>query len=257
MPRFFVEDIREGMVFVGGEDGRHMVRSLRMRPGETVTLCDGAGRDYPGVISSCQEEGAWVQVEAGVPSRGEPATQVTVCQCLSKGDKLDTVTQKAVELGAAAIWPVESARCVAKWDRKAAEKKRLRLQKIAREAAMQSGRGIIPPVGESRPLEQALQAAAQEGEILFFYERGQESLQKALAAAGKRLFLFVGPEGGFAPEEAELARSLGGRVLSLGPRILRTETAPLAALAAVFFARGDMELPGSDSGEGAKGGNTL
>ena len=94
MPRFFVEDIREGMVFVGGEDGRHMVRSLRMRPGETVTLCDGAGRDYPGVISSCQEEGAWVQVEAGVPSRGEPATQVTVCQCLSKGDKLDTVTQR-------------------------------------------------------------------------------------------------------------------------------------------------------------------
>ena len=122
---------------------------------------------------------------------------------------------------------------------------------------MQSGRGIIPPVGEARPLEQALQAAAQEGEILFFYERGQESLQKALAAAGKRLFLFVGPEGGFAPEEAELARSLGGRVLSLGSRILRTETAPLAALAAVFFARGDMELPSSDSGEGAKGGNTL
>lgn len=167
-----------------------------------------------------------------------------MCQCLPKGDKLDTVTQKAVELGAAAIWPVESARCVAKWDRKAAEKKRLRLQKIAREAAMQSGRGIIPPVGEARPLKQALQAAAQEGEILFFYERGEESLKAALTNCGERLFVFVGPEGGFSPEEAELARSLGGKLLTLGPRILRTETAPLAALSCIFYQTGDMELEG-------------
>ena len=86
-----------------------------------------------------------------------------------------------------------------------------------------------------------MRAAAREGEILFFYERGESSLRQALEESGERLFVFVGPEGGFAPEEAELARSLGGRVLTLGPRILRTETAPLAALAAIFYQRGDME----------------
>ena len=212
-----------------------------MRPGEELTLCDGQGRDYPGVILSCTGEGALVQVGEAVPTSSEPAAKVTVCQCLCKGDKLETVTQKAVELGAAEIWPVESARCVVRLDGKGAEKKVSRLRKVAREAAMQSGRGKIPQVLPPVPLEKALRAAAREGEILFFYERGESSLRQALEESGERLFVFVGPEGGFAPEEAELARSLGGRVLTLGPRILRTETAPLAALAAIFYQRGDME----------------
>ena len=109
---------------------------------------------------------------------------------------------------------------------------------------MQSGRGVIPQVRQPASLKQALETAASEGEILFFYERGEESLKQALEAGGDRLFVFVGPEGGFAPEEAELARSLGGKVLTLGPRILRTETAPLAALACVFYQKGDMEWKG-------------
>lgn len=242
MARFFVEEKPQGEYFVGGEDGRHMVRSLRMRPGEALTLCDGKGTDYPCVILSCEEEGAWVRVEEGVPSRGEPNTWVTVCQCLPKGDKLETVVQKSVELGAAEIWPVESARCVVRWDGKSAGKKTQRLQKIAREAAMQSGRGKIPRVAPPRSLKETLEAAAREGDVLFFYERGEASLREAVEASGEKLFVFVGPEGGFSQEEAELAASLGGRILTLGPRILRTETAPLAALAAVFYAKGDMEL---------------
>ena len=104
-------------------------------------------------------------------------------------------------------------------------KKTARLQKIAREAARQGGRGIMPAVEEPRPLKQALEEAARQGEILFFYERGQESLKQALQTAGGRLFVFVGPEGGFAPEEAALDQSLGAKLLTLGPRILRTETA--------------------------------
>ena len=113
MPRFFVDETPAGEFFIGGEDGRHIAKSLRMRPGEELTLCDGQGRDYPGVILSCTGEGALVQVGEAVPTSSEPAAKVTVCQCLAKGDKLETVTQKAVELGAAEIWPVESARCVA------------------------------------------------------------------------------------------------------------------------------------------------
>ena len=244
MPRFFVDQPLEGQVFLGGEDGRHLAKSLRVRPGEEVTLCDGRGADARCKVLSIQGEGALLQVEKTSPSQGEPQTKVTVCQCLAKGDKLETVTQKAVELGAAEVWPVESARCVVRLDEKSAGKKTARLQKIAREAAMQSGRGIIPRVLEPASLKKALETAAREGEILFFYERGEESLKAALKTAGQRLFVFVGPEGGFSPEEAALARSLGGKVLTLGPRILRTETAPLAALACIFYEKGDMELEG-------------
>ena len=234
MPRFFVDQPLEGQVFLGGEDGRHLAKSLRVRPGEEVTLCDGRGADALCKVLSIQGEGALLQVEKTSPSQGEPQTKVTVCQCLCKGDKLETVTQKAVELGAVEIWPLESARCVVKVDGKSAPKKVARLQKIAREAAMQSGRGVIPQVLAPASLKQALEEAARQGEILFFYVR----------AAGERLFVFVGPEGGFAPEEAALAQSLGAKLLTLGPRILRTETAPLAALSAIFYEKGDMERRG-------------
>ena len=244
MPRFFVEGRPQGEVLLGGEDGRHIVRSLRMRPGEALTLCDGQGTDYACTFVSAQGESALVRVEEAFPNRTEPRAQVTVCQCLAKGDKLETVTQKAVELGAAEIRLVESARCVVRLDGKAREKKTARLQKIAREAAMQSGRGIIPQVLAPAPLEQVLKTAAAKGEILFFYEEGRASLKEALRQAGQRLFVFVGPEGGFSPEEAALAQSLGGRLLTLGPRILRTETAPLAALAAILYEKGDMERRG-------------
>ena len=244
MPRFFVEEKPQGRVFLGGEEGRHGAKALRLRPGEEVTLCDGCGQDYLCLVEEVQREGLWLDVRETRPSLGEPRTQVTVCQCWPKGDKLETVTQKAVELGAAEIRLVESARCVVRLDGKAREKKTARLQKIAREAAMQSGRGIIPQVLAPAPLEQVLKNAAAKGEILFFYEEGRDSLKEALRQAGQRLFVFVGPEGGFSPEEAALAQSLGGRLLTLGPRILRTETAPLAALAAILYEKGDMERRG-------------
>ena len=107
MPRFFVDQPLEGQVFLGGEDGRHLAKSLRVRPGEEVTLCDGRGADALCKVLSIQGEGALLQVEKTSPSQGEPQTKVTVCQCLCKGDKLETVTQKAVELGAVEIWPLE------------------------------------------------------------------------------------------------------------------------------------------------------
>lgn len=129
-----------------------------------------------------------------------------------------------------------------KLDGRTAEKKVARLQKIALEAAKQSGRGIVPQVLQPVPLRRALEHAAREGELLFFYEEGTESLRETLKNTGDRLFLFVGPEGGFSREEAELAASFGAKLLTLGPRILRTETAPVAALAAIFYEKGDMEI---------------
>ena len=172
MPRFFVDQPLEGQVFLGGEDGRHLAKSLRVRPGEEVTLCDGRGRRR--AVQGAVHPGGGGAAAGGKnqPQPGGAQTKVTVCQCLCKGDKLETVTQKAVELGAVEIWPLESARCVVKVDGKSAPKKVARLQKIAREAAMQSGRGVIPQVLAPASLKQALEEAARQGEILFFYERG-------------------------------------------------------------------------------------
>lgn len=241
MPRFFVESEPSGEYFVDGENGLHMVRSLRMRPGEAVTLCAGTGKDFACTVLECRPDGALVRVEEVLESTGEPSTHVTVCQCWPKGDKLETVVQKSVELGAKEIWPLESLRCVSRPEGKAAEKKVSRLQKIALEAAKQSGRGMIPKILPPAALKQALERAAEQGELLFFYENGTASLREALKSAGNRLFVFIGPEGGFAPEEAALAESLGAKLLTLGPRILRTETAPLAALTAVMYERGELE----------------
>lgn len=241
MPRFFIDREPSEEVFVGGEAGSHIVRSLRMRPGEELTLCAGTGKDFQCVILETGPEGALARVKEVRESRGEPPVRITVCQCWPKGDKLETVTQKSVELGASELWPLESRRCVSRPDRKAMEKKTARLQKIALEAAQQSGRGKIPAVLPAATLEEALKTAAEQGDILFFYEEGSASLKQALQTAGNRLFLFIGPEGGFAPEEAALAESLGAKLLTLGPRILRTETAPLAALSAILYERGGME----------------
>ena len=216
MARFFITDTPSSPYFLGGGEGLHGAKALRLRPGEEVTLCDGAGTDYPGVVERVEKDGLWLEVGEGAANR-------------------------AVELGACGLWQVESARCVARPDRKQAEKKTARLRRIALEAAKQSGRGIVPRVREPVPFGQALREAAEKGDVLFFYEKGKHSLKEALETAGDRLFLFIGPEGGFAPEEAALAESMGAKPLTLGRRILRTETAPLAALAAILYQRGEME----------------
>ena len=243
MPRFFIPDTPGPTYFLGGEEGLHGARSLRLRPGEEVTLCDGRGTDYPALVDRAEKDGLWLSVFAPVPNRAEPPVRVTVCQCLTKGDKLDTVTQKAVELGAHTIWPIESARCVARPDPRQHEKKTARLQRIALEAAKQSGRGMVPQVRGPQPLRAALEEAAEGGAVLFFYEKGKQSLKAALQGADGPFYVFIGPEGGFTPEEAALAEAIGGGpALTLGPRILRTETAPLAALSAIFYEKGGMEL---------------
>ncbi|NBJ89063.1 16S rRNA (uracil(1498)-N(3))-methyltransferase [Acutalibacter sp. 1XD8-36] len=242
MPRFFIQDTPSGEYLLSGEPGRHGAKVLRLRPGEEVTLCDGRGADYICTVRENTGESLLLDVGKSVTSRGEPRVKITVCQCLPKGDKLETVVQKAVELGAYELWPVESRYCVVKWDQKSQEKKLARLQKIALEAAMQSGRGIVPKVLEPAGLGPALERARTEGDVLFLYERAANSLRGCLKNTGDRLFLFVGPEGGFSEEEAALAEKLGARITSLGPRILRTETAPIAALAAIFYEKGDMEL---------------
>lgn len=240
MPRFFIDYVPEEQVLLTGENAAHISRSLRMRPGEKLTLCDSIGTDYLCEIERITAEGVSLRVLRFCISVTEPTVKVTVCQGLPKADKMDGIVQKSVEMGAVRVLPVMTARCISRPDAKTAEKKTARWQKIAQEAAKQSGRGIVPEVPAPVPFRQAVEQAAREGEIVLFYEGGGQGITELVTGETKRLAVFIGPEGGFEQAEVDFALECGGRVGTLGPRILRTETAPVAALAAIMLASGNM-----------------
>lgn len=241
MPRFFVAGQPEnGLLTLHGENAHHAGRVLRLRPGESVTLCDGKGTDFDCTIESVEKDAVVCRVQDSYPAQTEPKQRLTLFMALPKGDKMDFIVQKAVELGVREIVPYLSKNCVSRPDK--TEKKVERWQKIALEAAKQCGRGYLPAVGAVIPFEQAAAQAAQSETALFFYEHEKQTgLRDALAdGVGETVSLLIGPEGGFAPEEAALAVDAGLKSVSLGTRILRCETAPVAALAAVLYAGGNM-----------------
>lgn len=241
MPRFFISGQPEnGLLTLHGEDAHHAGRVLRLRPGEAVTLCDGAGTDYDCVIETVEKEAVACRVQCSHPAETEPRQRFTLCMALPKGDKMDFIVQKAVELGVHEIIPYVSKNCVSRPDK--TEKKVDRWRRIALEAAKQCGRGCLPQVEAVMTVEQAVERAAQCKTALFFYENERETgLHDALSGGvGETVSLMIGPEGGFAPEEVEMAAQAGLRSVSLGTRILRCETAPIAALAAVLYAGGNM-----------------
>lgn len=240
MPRFFVAGLPEnGLLTLEGENAHHAGRVLRLRPGEAVTLCDGQGTDYDCTVVSVEKEAVVCRVADCHAARTEPKQRLTLFMALPKSDKMDFIVQKAVELGAREIVPYLSKNCVSRPDK--TEKKVERWQKIAVEAAKQSGRGYLPAVGAVIPFAQAVERAAQSETGLFFYENETIGLRDALAdGVGDSVSLVIGPEGGFAPEEGALAVQMGLKSVSLGTRILRCETAPVAALAAVLYAGGNM-----------------
>lgn len=241
MPRFFTGPVTGSRHQITGPDAAHIAKSLRMRPGEPVTLCDGQGMDYRGHLTMVSPDCVEVEILEQRPSYSEPSIEVTLYQGIPKSDKMELIVQKSVELGISRVVPTMTSRCVSRPDPKTMEKKRARWQKIAEEAAKQSGRGIIPPLSPGMDFPQALAKAREEGcRILFFYEGGGIPLSQAISPEISRYALFVGPEGGFSPEESQLAQEYG-QAVTLGPRILRTETAPLAALSALMFATGNMD----------------
>lgn len=243
MPRFFIDHVPESdRITLTGDDAHHISRVLRMKSGEKLIICDGMGTDYSCVLTDIEGGNAHCQVEARAPSRGEPEAKVTLFMALPKGDKMDFIVQKAVELGVHTIVPYVASRCVSRPDGKALAKKIERWRKIAREAAQQCGRGRVPMVMECVDFSHAVERAAQTEMPLFFYEMEQEtSVRTALTAHPfASAAIVIGPEGGFAEEEAQMARQQGLTSVSLGPRILRCETAPLAALTAVLYESGNL-----------------
>lgn len=239
MPRFFKEYFKDAP-YIDGDDGRHISRSLRMRVGETLTVCDTMGTDYLCEITDFEETKVNLKILEETKNNTEPSLKVTLFQCNPKGDKLDTVVQKSVELGVAEIVPVLSEHCVSRPDKKSADKKRERMSRISDEAAKQSGRGILPKIGELISFKACCDKLKSFDQSILFYELGGKPLPEIVNKNSGSIAIVIGPEGGFSKEEVAKALESGAEIATLGPRILRTETAPLAALTAIMLLTDNM-----------------
>ena len=244
--RYFTTDISGGTAVLSGADAHHLAHVMRARPGETVTLCDGKGTDYACAVRGFGPDTVELEILSSSTSVSEPGVRVTLYVGYPKQDKLETIVQKAVELGAVRIVPFFSRYCVAA--PKKEEQKNLRYNRIAFEAAKQCGRGVLPDV--ALPLANfgaVCRTFDQYDLVLFCYECGGAPVRQLLAEAApadgkkRKIAIVTGAEGGFAAEEAEMAAKAGARTVGLGPRILRCETAPLAVLAAVMTLTGNLE----------------
>ncbi len=246
MPRFFLQasSIVDGIVTVTGDDAAHISRSLRMRVGEHITVCDMQKTEYDCELVGFEPDRVTARVIASKASDTEPPYNVRLYQALPKSDKLDTIIQKSVETGAHVIVPFESERCVARadGDAKKEAKKLERRCRIALEAAKQCGRGCVPVVKSTVKFGEMLKDAKESELVLFFYEGdGTVSLRELLAEKypeGKRpesISVIIGSEGGFSIKEVEAARAAGCEICGLGKRILRCETAPSFALACLTY----------------------
>ncbi len=239
MPRFFLENVEGDTLSIDGQDARHIACSLRMQVGDTLTVCNGKGEDLCCEITALSPDSVTLAVTAREKTVSEPTVAVTLYQGLPKGDKLEWIIQKAVELGVTRIVPVVTARSIAKASERDM-KKTARLQKIADEAAGQSGRGILPTVELPITFKQAAERMAKEQTVVF-YECGGAPLTALAPTWGQTLSVFVGPEGGIAPAEINTLVAGGARLATLGPRILRCETAPIAALSAIMVLTENMQ----------------
>ena len=238
-----MESLAGDPIVIEGGDARHIALSLRMKQGEELILCDGKGTEAVCAVASLCPESVVLDVKERRASETEPKTRVTLYQALPKADKMEYVVQKAVELGVYRIVPVLTSRCISRPDEKTAAKKRERLCKIAAEAAKQSGRGIIPEVDGVLTFKNAVKEMSTAGLPIFFFEHASLPLRKYMEKyTGGDIAVMVGAEGGFSDEEAAFAEENGLLSASLGPRILRCETAPVAALAAIMYAAGEMEI---------------
>ena len=241
MQRFFVtpDQVGEDKIRIQGSDVNHMKNVLRMRPGEEVMVSDGNNRQYRCRVEDYPEgEAVLAILEAGLVDTELPS-RIYLFQGLPKQEKMELIVQKAVELGVCQVIPVQTRRCVVKLDAKKAAKKVQRWQQIAESAAKQAGRGYIPVVSEVMTFQEALAFSETLDIRLIPYELadGMEGTRKILdeIRPGQSVGIFIGPEGGFEKEEVGRAVEAGALPITLGKRILRTETAGIAVLSILMY----------------------
>lgn len=239
MQKLFVDFVPENKITLNDEQSRHIAKSLRMKKGDMLTLSCQDGNDYGCIIDEITKDAVTLSVCYRQANGSEPTVKVTLYQGVPKGDKLEDVIQKCTELGITSVCPVLTHRSVSRPDEKSATKKQERYQKIALEAAQQSGRGIVPKIQKMTTLKTAVENDDSNLKILF-YEGGGERLKDIIPKDTGSISIYIGPEGGFEKEEVEYLKEKGAVIASLGPRILRTQTAPVAALTAVMLLTDNM-----------------
>lgn len=241
MQHFFVtpDQVKPPYIYIKGSDVNHMKNVLRMREGEELVVSDGNNQKYLCVVEHLKADEAVVSIRDELPLDTELSSRVYLFQGLPKGDKMELIIQKAVELGVYEVIPVETKRTVVKLDAKKAEKKVNRWNEIAKSAAKQSGRGIVPQVTRVMRYAEAAEYAKELDVVLVPYElaEGMDCTREIIEGIcpGQSVGIFIGPEGGFEKAEVQAAADKGARVITLGRRILRTETAGLTTLSILMY----------------------
>lgn len=241
MHHFFVspEQVGEKSITITGSDVNHIKHVLRMAPGEQITVSSGENKEYRCEIRSLSEEQVEAQIMWVQETGAELPSRLYLFQGLPKSDKMELIIQKAVELGVYEIVPTATRRAVVKLDKKKEDSKRKRWQGIAESAAKQSKRNLIPQVTQVMSFREAVEYAAGLDVKLVPYElaEGMDAARQVIGSIkpGQSVAVFIGPEGGFAPEEIDYAVEHGFRPITLGRRILRTETAGMTVLSILMY----------------------
>lgn len=240
MPRFFCIDKRGDTFYLDKEDSKHIKKSLRMVEGESITICDKNGYDYECILKN-NEDSLVAKIVSKKENDTEPSVKMTLYQAMPKNDKFEMIVQKAVELGVFEIVPVMTNRCISRPDKKSIKKKIERYNKISLSASKQSGRGIVPVVRDMISFKQAIKEMKENSDMaIMFYENGGKSLKDFNYDSIKSISFIIGSEGGFDASEAEYAVENDIVLMGLGKRILRCETAPIAALSALMLLTDNM-----------------
>ena len=250
MPKFFVnqENIQEQKILITGEDVNHIKNVLRKNPGDTLEICDAQnGENFLCEIEEIKQEHILCNILQNLENTSEPSTYVHIYQGLPKSDKMELIIQKSVELGVSEITPTNMSRCIVKLDSKDARKKVERWQKISEVAAKQSGRDIIPKINNICNLNEVIEQCKDYDVILLAYENEKDNKLKyeieKLKTLQKeknnlKIAVIIGPEGGIATEEVDKAKKNEIKIITLGNRILRTETVALNILSIIMYELG-------------------
>lgn len=247
MPKFFVDssNICGSIAKIYGTDVKHITKVLRLQTQSILILCDGEGYDYVARLSKIESDALTLDIVEKKPCIAEPELKVTLFQSVPKNPKMEYIIEKCTELGIDSICPVVTERTVVKVDSAdAAEKKLERWRKIAAESVKQCARGAIPCVYDIYSLDETVGLIKCLDLVIVAYEGEKEVSLKEVLSENKDVSsvgIFIGPEGGFAPSEVEFLKSLGAKTVTLGNRILRTETAGQAVLAAVMYEYDEMK----------------
>lgn len=240
------ERIQGDRVVLDPDETRHLSRVLRLGPGDLVVVADGRGRDYTVRVESVGDTATGTILSVR-PNRAESPLAITLLQGIPKGDKMEAIVRAATELGVHRVWPAITARTVVRLEPSRWRDRARRWQRVAREATKQCGRGIVPQVETPQPLEVWLARIAGDATLRLCGWEGPapplSAVVETLPAPPAAVAVLVGPEGGLAREEVDVVQRLGWTLVSLGPRILRTETAGVTLLAILQFRFGDLGAP--------------